>query len=211
MLNEEQRQAVEASFEEPLCIIAGPGSGKTSTLVERVIRLIHLHINTNHPISSGYTGNSISRMQPSPYCNRSSQSGEAGSAYFLLSNTHETSQQDVGYSMPPRANSFAYQPSYSSAKESRSKFYDSDLHSQRTTSREVYPGSTPRSSESSRVSINSGSMTSYIKEDHGSSFCTAGILFLTFSRSAVKELERRIQQRLPSRYLGNIHIRTFHR
>jgi superfamily I DNA/RNA helicase len=56
-MNIEQSRAIEASFDQPLCVLAGPGSGKTKTLVERVIHLIRK--------ISLPCGSSLATIQPS--------------------------------------------------------------------------------------------------------------------------------------------------
>lgn len=38
-MNEDQFNAIDATPQMPLCVVAGPGSGKTFTLIERVKRL----------------------------------------------------------------------------------------------------------------------------------------------------------------------------
>ena len=53
-LNRQQREAVEAT-EGPLLIIAGPGSGKTHTLVERVVHLIEKGIRPEEILVSTFT------------------------------------------------------------------------------------------------------------------------------------------------------------
>lgn len=55
ILSEQQKQAVEAT-EGPVLIIAGPGSGKTFTLVERVLYLIqHKEIEPNNIMVATFT------------------------------------------------------------------------------------------------------------------------------------------------------------
>lgn len=51
-----QRQVIETT-EGPLLVIAGPGSGKTATLVERIVHLVtRLHVPTERIASSIRSG-----------------------------------------------------------------------------------------------------------------------------------------------------------
>ncbi|KAH0789872.1 ATP-dependent DNA helicase [Histomonas meleagridis] len=62
-LNEEQLQAVHASFEEPLFVYAGAGSGKTRTLICRISNMITNGINPDNILAISFTRKSTEEIR----------------------------------------------------------------------------------------------------------------------------------------------------
>ncbi|PWA70976.1 DNA helicase, UvrD/REP type, P-loop containing nucleoside triphosphate hydrolase [Artemisia annua] len=54
-LNDRQREAACSDISVPLMIVAGPGIGKTSTMVGRVLMLLHKGIEASHILERVYS------------------------------------------------------------------------------------------------------------------------------------------------------------
>ncbi|KAK9070417.1 hypothetical protein SSX86_010819 [Deinandra increscens subsp. villosa] len=62
-LNDRQREAACSDISTPLMIVAGPGSGKTSTMVGRVLMLLHKGIEASHILAMTFTTAAASEMR----------------------------------------------------------------------------------------------------------------------------------------------------
>lgn len=62
-LNEEQLQAVQMSYEEPLFVYAGAGSGKTRTLICRIANMISNGIDPEHILAISFTKKSTEEIR----------------------------------------------------------------------------------------------------------------------------------------------------
>ncbi|XP_024029713.1 ATP-dependent DNA helicase SRS2-like protein At4g25120 [Morus notabilis] len=62
-LNDRQREAACCHISRPLMIVAGPGSGKTSTMVGRVLMLLHENISPSNILAMTFTTAAASEMR----------------------------------------------------------------------------------------------------------------------------------------------------
>ncbi|CAI9302541.1 unnamed protein product [Lactuca saligna] len=62
-LNDKQREAASSDISIPLMIVAGPGSGKTSTMVGRVLMLLHKGIEASNILAMTFTTAAASEMR----------------------------------------------------------------------------------------------------------------------------------------------------
>ncbi|CAI7889323.1 unnamed protein product, partial [Closterium sp. NIES-53] len=62
-LNAEQRAAAAADVDRPLLVLAGPGSGKTSTMVARILHLLHVGVPSNRILAMTFTTAAANEMR----------------------------------------------------------------------------------------------------------------------------------------------------
>ncbi|PON60028.1 DNA helicase [Parasponia andersonii] len=62
-LNDKQREAACCEISKPLMIVAGPGSGKTSTMVGRILMLLHEGISPSNILAMTFTTAAASEMR----------------------------------------------------------------------------------------------------------------------------------------------------
>ena len=70
-MDQYQETAVNSPVDVPLIIYAGPGSGKTSTLLNRILRQVNVEIQNIHPCSftPALTPHLLTLNNHLPYCN----------------------------------------------------------------------------------------------------------------------------------------------
>ncbi|RXH94817.1 hypothetical protein DVH24_024501 [Malus domestica] len=88
-LNERQREAACSYISVPLMIVAGPGSGKTSTIVGRVLMLLNEGISTSNILAMTFTTAAASEMRD----RIGSVTGKATAKLLTISTFHSFSLQ----------------------------------------------------------------------------------------------------------------------
>ncbi|CAN6705458.1 unnamed protein product [Malus baccata var. baccata] len=88
-LNERQREAACSDISVPLMIVAGPGSGKTSTIVGRVLMLLNEGISTSNILAMTFTTAAASEMRD----RIGSVTGKATAKLLTISTFHSFSLQ----------------------------------------------------------------------------------------------------------------------
>ncbi|GJV64031.1 ATP-dependent DNA helicase SRS2-like protein [Tanacetum coccineum] len=88
-LNDRQREAACSDISVPLMIVAGPGSGKTSTMVGRVLMLLHKGIEASHILAMTFTTAAASEMRD----RIGAVAGKAAAKELMISTFHSFSLQ----------------------------------------------------------------------------------------------------------------------
>nr|XP_043616091.1 ATP-dependent DNA helicase SRS2-like protein At4g25120 [Erigeron canadensis] len=88
-LNDRQREAACSDITMPLMIVAGPGSGKTSTMVGRVLMLLHKGIQASHILAMTFTTAAASEMRD----RIGAVAGKAVAKELMISTFHSFSLQ----------------------------------------------------------------------------------------------------------------------
>ncbi|XP_071711461.1 ATP-dependent DNA helicase SRS2-like protein At4g25120 [Rutidosis leptorrhynchoides] len=88
-LNDRQREAACSDISVPLMIVAGPGSGKTSTMVGRVLMLLYKGIEASHILAMTFTTAAASEMRD----RIGAVAGKAASKELMISTFHSFSLQ----------------------------------------------------------------------------------------------------------------------
>ncbi|KAJ9545731.1 hypothetical protein OSB04_025438 [Centaurea solstitialis] len=88
-LNDKQREAACSDISIPLMIVAGPGSGKTSTMVGRVLMLLHKGIEASHILAMTFTTAAASEMRD----RIGAVAGKAAAKELMISTFHSFSLQ----------------------------------------------------------------------------------------------------------------------
>ncbi|KAL8199775.1 hypothetical protein R6Q57_013343 [Mikania cordata] len=89
LLNDRQREAACSDISIPLMIVAGPGSGKTSTMVGRVLMLLHKGIEASHILAMTFTTAAASEMRD----RIGSVAGKTAAKELMISTFHSFSLQ----------------------------------------------------------------------------------------------------------------------
>ncbi|KAI3751165.1 hypothetical protein L2E82_22211 [Cichorium intybus] len=88
-LNDRQREAACSDISIPLMIVAGPGSGKTSTMVGRVLMLLHKGIEASKILAMTFTTAAASEMRD----RIGSVAGKSAAKELMISTFHSFSLQ----------------------------------------------------------------------------------------------------------------------
>ncbi|KAF5766843.1 putative DNA helicase [Helianthus annuus] len=88
-LNDRQREAACSDISVPLMIVAGPGSGKTSTMVGRVLMLLHKGIEASNILAMTFTTAAASEMRD----RIGSVAGKTAAKELMISTFHSFSLQ----------------------------------------------------------------------------------------------------------------------
>ncbi|XP_076930968.1 ATP-dependent DNA helicase SRS2-like protein At4g25120 [Bidens hawaiensis] len=88
-LNDRQREAACSDISIPLMIVAGPGSGKTSTMVGRVLMLLHKGIEASNILAMTFTTAAASEMRD----RIGSVAGKTAAKELMISTFHSFSLQ----------------------------------------------------------------------------------------------------------------------